>query len=98
MLLPGSTRPGLLEAFGLGRCKGQAELSNPKYLQLWWPALGKRPGRYPAGLEVRFSMISTHRSDRLEDSGWIQTHLDRDEGRTYVRSEWPSMLMPTGAP
>lgn len=82
MLLPGSTRPGLLEAFRLGHCKGQAELSNTKYLQLLWPALGKRTRFCPTGLEVWFSMISTHRSDRLEDFGWIQTHLDRDEGQT----------------
>ena len=82
MLLPGSTRPGLLEAFGLGHCKGRAELSNTKHLQLWWPALGKRTRFCPIGLEVWFSMISTHRSDRSEDSGWIQTHLDRDEGQT----------------
>lgn len=42
LMLSQAHRPGLLEAFGLGHCKGQAELGNTKYLQLLWPALGKR--------------------------------------------------------
>lgn len=83
MLLPGSTSPGLLEAFRLGRCKGQAELGNPKHLPLWWPAPGKRAGGCSEGPEVRFGMISTHHLDRLEDSGWIQTHLDGEERQTW---------------
>lgn len=97
MLLPGSTRPGLSEAFRLGLCKGQGNGARLSTCNRGGQLLA-RARCCPAGLEVRLGMISTHHSDHLEDSGLIQTHLDRDEGWTRVRADEAGRPTPAGAP